>query len=134
VAANDIEGAVLLYAPDAVVHTGDGDLVGRSRLHGWLSASGLLGYMGAVETAGAGDEVVVRSAAAPCTLKPRRCASPTGRSPSSGLPVPAHRVLAVDHRTSCRWWRSWPTTPGPKQRVTTPNGRYAPGPPARRNE
>jgi RNA polymerase-binding transcription factor DksA/ribosome-associated translation inhibitor RaiA len=59
VAANDIEGAMLLYAPDAVVHTGDGDLRGR-RVHGWLSTTGLLGHMQAVEAAGAGDVVVVR--------------------------------------------------------------------------
>jgi hypothetical protein len=29
IAASDIEGAMLLYAPDAVVHTGDGDVRGR---------------------------------------------------------------------------------------------------------
>jgi RNA polymerase-binding transcription factor DksA/ribosome-associated translation inhibitor RaiA len=58
VAANDIEGAMLLYAPDAVVHTGDGDRRG-GRVHGWLSGSGLLGHLQAVETAGAGDHVVV---------------------------------------------------------------------------
>jgi ribosome-associated translation inhibitor RaiA len=59
VAANDIEGAILLYAPDAVVHTGDGDVRG-GRVHGWLSTSGLLGHMQAMETAGTGDDVVVR--------------------------------------------------------------------------
>lgn len=59
VAAGDIEGAMLLYAPDAVVHTGDGDVRGR-RLHGWLSTSGLLGHVRGVETAGADDVVVVR--------------------------------------------------------------------------
>jgi RNA polymerase-binding transcription factor DksA/ribosome-associated translation inhibitor RaiA len=59
IAASDIEGAMLLYAPDAVVHTGDGDVRGR-RLHGWLSTSGLLGHIRAVETAGADDQVIVR--------------------------------------------------------------------------
>lgn len=58
VAANDIEGAMLLYAPDAVVHTRDGDLRGR-RIHGWLSTSGLLGHIRAAETAGAGDHIIV---------------------------------------------------------------------------
>ncbi len=58
VAAGDIEGTMLLYAPDAVVHTSDGDLRGR-RLHGWLSTSGLLGHIRAVETAGAGEHVIV---------------------------------------------------------------------------
>ena len=52
-------GAMLLYAPDAVVHTGDGDRSGR-RLHGWLSTSGMLGHIRAVETAGADDHIIVR--------------------------------------------------------------------------
>jgi RNA polymerase-binding transcription factor DksA/ribosome-associated translation inhibitor RaiA len=59
VAASDIEGAMLLYAPDAVVHTGDGDRRGR-RLHGWLSTSGMLGHIRTVETAGADDHIIVR--------------------------------------------------------------------------
>lgn len=59
VAAGDIDGAMLLYAPDAVVHTGDGDRRG-GRVHGWLSTSGLLGHIRAVETAGADDHFIVR--------------------------------------------------------------------------
>jgi RNA polymerase-binding transcription factor DksA len=59
VAAADIEGAALLYAPDAVVHTGTGDVRGR-RLHGWLSTSGLLGHIRDVDVAGADEHVIVR--------------------------------------------------------------------------
>jgi RNA polymerase-binding transcription factor DksA/ribosome-associated translation inhibitor RaiA len=59
VAAGDIESAMLLYAPDALVHTGEGDQRGR-RLHGWLSTSGLLGHIRSVGTAGADDHVIVR--------------------------------------------------------------------------
>lgn len=58
VGANDIGGAMLLYAPDAVVHTGDGDVRSR-RVSGWLSGSGLLGHLRTVDIAGAGDHVVV---------------------------------------------------------------------------
>jgi RNA polymerase-binding transcription factor DksA/ribosome-associated translation inhibitor RaiA len=59
VAANDLAGAVLLHAPEAVVHAGHQVLRGR-RVRGWLSASGLPGHVRAVETAGAGDYVVLR--------------------------------------------------------------------------
>lgn len=59
VADNDLEGATLLYAPDAVVHAGDEELRGR-RVHGWLSASGLMGHVRGVETSGMGELIVVR--------------------------------------------------------------------------
>jgi RNA polymerase-binding transcription factor DksA len=59
VADNDIEAASLLYAPDVVVHAGEEDLRGR-RVHAWLSASGLMGQLRSIETAGAGELIVVR--------------------------------------------------------------------------
>lgn len=59
VAANDLEGAALLYAPDAVVHAGREDLRGR-RVHGWLATSGLPGHIRAVRAAGEGDHIVLR--------------------------------------------------------------------------
>jgi RNA polymerase-binding transcription factor DksA len=57
VIAGDLDSAVLLYAPDAVVHAGDEELKGR-RVHGWLSTSGLLGHVRGVESRGVGDDVV----------------------------------------------------------------------------
>ena len=59
VADNDIEAAALLYAPDVVVHAGEEDLRGR-RVHAWLSASGLMGQLRAIETADAGERIVLR--------------------------------------------------------------------------
>jgi RNA polymerase-binding transcription factor DksA len=57
VIAGDLDAAVLLYAPDAVVHAGEEALKGR-RVHGWLSTSGLLGHVRGVESRGVGDDVV----------------------------------------------------------------------------
>lgn len=59
VADDDVEGATMLYAPDAVVHAGDEVLRGR-RIHGWLSASGLLGHVEDTQTRGAGDIIALR--------------------------------------------------------------------------
>jgi RNA polymerase-binding transcription factor DksA len=59
VGADDLQAAMLLYAPDAVVHTGDEELRGR-KVQGWLSASGLLGHVRSIEAAGAGPYVEVR--------------------------------------------------------------------------
>jgi RNA polymerase-binding transcription factor DksA len=55
--AGDLDAAALLYAPDAVVHAGEEALKGR-RLHGWLSASGLLGHGRGVESRGVADDVI----------------------------------------------------------------------------
>lgn len=60
VATNDIESAALLYAPDVVVHAGDRDLRGPRRVHGWLQASGLMGRLRTIETAGDGDLTLLR--------------------------------------------------------------------------
>lgn len=59
IADQDVTNAMLLYAPDAVVHAGDVDLRGR-RVQTWLSGSGLLGHVQGVTTAGAGEHIVVR--------------------------------------------------------------------------
>ncbi|HEX6419685.1 MAG TPA: sigma 54 modulation/S30EA ribosomal C-terminal domain-containing protein [Acidimicrobiales bacterium] len=59
VAAGDSEGAMLLYAPDAVVHAGAGDLRGR-RIRGWLTGSGLPGHLRSVGVSGDGDRIEVR--------------------------------------------------------------------------
>jgi hypothetical protein len=41
--ARDLDGALSLYASDAVLHAGDGDHAGRSQLGGWLGASPMFG-------------------------------------------------------------------------------------------
>lgn len=43
VAAGDVDGALALYSPGALMHTDEGTLEGRSALHGWLVASPALG-------------------------------------------------------------------------------------------
>lgn len=58
VAGDDAEAAALLYAPDAVVHSGAGDVRGR-KVRGWLSASGLPGQLRSIDIAGTGELIAL---------------------------------------------------------------------------
>ncbi|MDY7106217.1 MAG: nuclear transport factor 2 family protein [Actinomycetota bacterium] len=60
VVRRDLDGALLLYAPDAVVHTDDeGPLTGRRHLHAHLDAFATNGPTDDAEVRGDGDDVIV---------------------------------------------------------------------------
>lgn len=60
----DVDSALLLYAPDAVVHDGDGDMAGSSRLHRWLNGLDRAQVGGSPEVKGNQGDVIVTWAAA----------------------------------------------------------------------
>ncbi len=59
VARGDVDGALALYSPDAVVHTGEGTLEGRAALSAWLETSPAFGCARHARIVGADDGVIV---------------------------------------------------------------------------
>lgn len=58
--AGDHDGAMLFYAPDAVVHTPDGELGSRARIEAWLQQTDLTSGLQPAEVRGDDGSVLVR--------------------------------------------------------------------------
>ncbi|HUI02521.1 MAG TPA: sigma 54 modulation/S30EA ribosomal C-terminal domain-containing protein [Acidimicrobiales bacterium] len=60
VATGDVDGALALYAPDAVVHLADGERTGRHAVQAWLESVPVLGCARHARVRGADGTVAVR--------------------------------------------------------------------------